>query len=63
MYEKYAFIATGIVAYSDAGPVSGNVPPILMVVGVTPVSADAVDAVAPMAATRTRATSMSFRIR
>ena len=40
MYEKYAFIATGIVAYSDAGPESGNVPPILTDVAVTPVSVD-----------------------
>ena len=30
MYEKYAFIACGIGAYDDAGPVSGNVPPILI---------------------------------
>jgi hypothetical protein len=36
MYEKYTAIPFGIGAYSDAGPVSGNVPPMLMIVLVTP---------------------------
>ncbi len=39
MYEKYAFIACGIGAYDDAGPVSGNVPPILIDFAVMPGSA------------------------
>jgi hypothetical protein len=65
MYEKYAFIATGIVAYSDAGPESGNVPPILMEVAVTPASVDAVvavDAVIPSDATSASAMSMTLRM-
>src|SRR5215218_8523536 len=33
---KYASIPRGIGAYSDAGPLSGNVPPIVIVVLVTP---------------------------
>ena len=41
MYEKYAFIAAGIVAYRDAAPVSGNVPPIVIVRAVIPVSDEA----------------------
>jgi hypothetical protein len=65
MYEKYAFIAAGIVAYSEAGPESGNVPPILMFLAVTPVSVGAVvavDAVIPSAATSATAISMTLRI-
>src|SRR5436190_19614629 len=33
---KYASIPRGIGAYNDAGPLSGNVPPIVIDVGVTP---------------------------
>src|SRR3954452_16909478 len=36
MYWKYAFSAFGITPYSWAGPVSGNVPPIVTVLAVTP---------------------------
>src|SRR5581483_28195 len=35
-YWKYAFSAFGIAPYSAAGPVSGNVPPIVIVDFVTP---------------------------
>ena len=38
MYEKYALIPTGIDTYEDAGPESGNVPPIVTVFAVMPVS-------------------------
>ena len=38
-YAKYAPSAAGIVLYSDATPVSGNVPPILIDVYVIPGSA------------------------
>jgi len=65
MYEKYAFIATGIVAYNDAGPESGNVPPILTFLAVTPVSVGAVvaaDAVIPSAVTTRRARIMILRM-
>src|ERR1044072_8772652 len=41
MCEKYAFIACGIGAYDDAGPVSGKVPPILIELAVMPGSAAA----------------------
>jgi hypothetical protein len=64
-YEKYAFIAAGIVAYSDAGPESGKVPPILIDVAVTPVSVvavDAVDAVIPSDATSASTMTMILRI-
>src|SRR5919202_6234309 len=36
MYLKYASMPRGIGAYSDAGPLSGNVPPIVIDVLVTP---------------------------
>jgi hypothetical protein len=65
MYEKYAFIATGIVAYSEAGPESGNVPPIFTEVAVMPasvVAVVAVDAVMPSDATSATAMSMTLRI-
>ena len=65
MYEKYAFIAPGMIPYGDAGPVSGNVPPIVIVRLVMPVSdaADvALDAVTPSAATSAAAKSTTFFI-
>ena len=66
MYEKYAFIAAGIVAYRDAAPVSGNVPPIVIVRAVIPVSDEAdvaLDAVTPSATTSAAAKSTTFLIR
>jgi hypothetical protein len=39
MYWKYAFSAVGMILYVDAKPVSGNVPPILIVVALMPGSA------------------------
>ena len=48
MYEKYAFIAVEIVAYGDAGPVSGWVPPIVIVLAVMPSTAGAEVALAAM---------------
>jgi hypothetical protein len=65
MYEKYAFIEGGITAYSDAGPVSGNVPPIVMVRLVIPVSDAAEvapDAVTPIVTTSAAAKSRTFFI-
>ena len=67
MYEKYAFIAAGIGAYTEARPVSGNVPPIVIVRAVIPSSlaADvALDAPTPSATTsRAAAKSTTFLIR
>jgi hypothetical protein len=54
-----------MVAYSDAGPESGKVPPILMEVAVTPASVDAVvavDAVIPSDATSASTMSMTLRM-
>lgn len=65
MYEKYALIAAGIGAYSDAGPVSGKVPPMVTVRALTPVSvaADvALDAPMPSATTSAAAKSTTFLI-
>src|SRR6186713_1567836 len=66
MYEKYAFIARGMIPYGDTGPVSGNVPPITIVRLVIPVSdaADvALDAVTPSVTTSAAAKSTTFFIR
>src|SRR5687768_342672 len=66
MYAKYAFIDAGIGAYRDAGPVSGNVPPILIVRAVIPVSDEAdvaLDAVTPSSTTSAAAKSTTFLIR
>src|SRR5215211_4176771 len=63
MYAKYAFIAAGIVAYTDARPVSGNVPPMLMVRAVMPASVDAdvaLDAATPSDTTSATAKSTAF---
>ena len=60
MYEKYAFIDGGITAYSDAGPVSGNVPPITIVRLVIPVSdAEEIALDAVMLSVRTSAAAKS----
>ena len=65
MYEKYAFIAVGMIAYGDAGPVSGKLPPIVIVRAVIPVSDEAdvaLDAVTPSATTSAAAKSTTFRM-
>src|SRR5512133_2587856 len=51
---KYASIPRGIGAYNPAGPLSGNVPPIVIEVLVTP----GVAAVPPAALTRAKAPGM-----
>src|SRR5438270_11148954 len=56
-YAKYAPSAAGIVLYSDATPVSGNVPPILIVVDVTPGSARCAPDAAVAATDTTNATA------
>jgi hypothetical protein len=64
-HAKYAFIPTGMGAYTAAGPVSGNVPPIVIDFAVTPgvcsapLSAPLTENVS--AAAMTAAPTMSFR--
>ena len=64
MYAKYAFIAGAIGAYADAGPVSGNVPPMTIVLLVMPVSLappSAPGTVSTSAASPATAAMMSLR--
>jgi hypothetical protein len=65
MYAKYAFMPSGIGAYVAAGPVSGNVPPIVMDLDVTPgvcaAPPNAPGTVSASAATRPTPHTMSLR--